>query len=230
VATPVTFTSLNQVKRSRIQTLEQGFIVTALSADGDYRLATIVEDHGDEGYMLVFSDGEQKLLRQPREGFLPDVFFPGAQVSAPGQPAQGRIVRRQGQAVLVEFLADQQRWYPAALLSLAPWAKVPPPGVAARLDMTLSRWSSGTTYYPALELERQGGKLLVIYLDEGTVELREPSDLSPLPRPGSRVQFEPAEGRIEVATVVNFLNEIAVQLRFENGEELWVETTRITRK
>jgi len=218
--------SLEEIPRLTREQLRLGTYVTA-RRNQQWRVALIVGDSGDAGYDLLFLDG-QSATGEQSSGFFPDVFMPGAECRADPETRyelSGVVVERRGGAVLVET-RDERIWLSLGHVWLEAGQRVPlepAPFGTARLVNALY----GSKFYPAVELEQEAGRSLVMYLSDAEVEWRSPLQLAPLPGPGAKVEFRPSgSNRAVTATVIERQNEALLVQRASGGKE-WLSLSQV---
>tara|TARA_R110002072_G_scaffold38739_1_gene111956 strand:- start:318 stop:902 length:585 start_codon:yes stop_codon:yes gene_type:complete len=190
-------------------------------------VAVIVGDSGDAGYDLLFLDGQSVKGEQP-SGFFPDVFMPGAECRADPETRyelSGVILERRGEAVLVET-RDERIWLSLGQVWLEAGQRVPleaEPFAPARLVNALY----GNKFYPAVELEQEAGRSLVMYLVDAEVEWRGPLQLTPIPGPGAKVEFKPSGAKQYLSAKVVERQDGVLLVELASGSRVWLSLSQV---
>ena len=123
-ADPAELIALSSVRRLRPTELQPGALVCVplephASFGARYGLATLVGDAGDAYLVVPFGGGPARPVSAPA-GLLPDLLQPGARVlyGHPEPHARARLVRREGETVLIEFGDGGRSWDLANALQL----------------------------------------------------------------------------------------------------------------
>lgn len=223
---PLALVSLDAVSRLTGDSLQLGTRVTA-EYKGRWRVAVVVGDSEELGYDLVFLNGETARARSPT-GFLPDVIWAGAECHAKqgSRPELvGLVLERRGRAVLVE-MRGERNWLPLHQVWLEEGQRVPDPPTPAQKVRLVNSLYQGSSY-PAVELEREGDRSWVLYLDAGEIEWRSQKELAPLPATGAEIVFRPfgSNGRL-AGTIAERRNGVLL-VKVAAGEKHWVSWAQV---